>query len=174
MQQSEGSRLSCSKRSTALLRSNRLKPEIVRKLKNRFGGRTFTFREFSKYRKVETLSLRDKRCRAPKSTEACNLGVRSCNTFDRRKNVISATATDRVWRGYLSCDKPRQRAPESVFSDADRELFLSTLAGVVSCYGWICYACRLMANHYHLSIEAPKAISLSACANSMGCIFKVF
>jgi len=43
------------------------------------------------------------------------------------------------------------------FSDADRELFLSTLAGVVRRYGWICYACCLMANHYHLSIEAPKA-----------------
>ena len=26
------------------------------------------------------------------------------------------------------------------FSDADRELFLSTLAGVVSRYGWICHA----------------------------------
>jgi putative transposase len=43
------------------------------------------------------------------------------------------------------------------FSDADRELFLGTLAGVVSRYGWICHAYCLMANHYHLLIETPKA-----------------
>jgi putative transposase len=43
------------------------------------------------------------------------------------------------------------------FSDADRELFLSTLAGVVSRYGWFCHAYCLMANHYHLLIETPKA-----------------
>jgi putative transposase len=43
------------------------------------------------------------------------------------------------------------------FSDADRELFLGTLAGVVSRYGWICHAYCLMANHYHLLIERPKA-----------------
>jgi putative transposase len=43
------------------------------------------------------------------------------------------------------------------FTDADRELFLSTLAGVVSRYGWICHAYCLMANHYHLLIETPKA-----------------
>ena len=43
------------------------------------------------------------------------------------------------------------------FSDADRELFLSTLSGVVSRYGWICHAYCLMANHYHLLVETPKA-----------------
>jgi putative transposase len=43
------------------------------------------------------------------------------------------------------------------FSDADRELFLATLAGVVSRYGWICHGYCLMANHYHLLIETPKA-----------------
>jgi REP element-mobilizing transposase RayT len=43
------------------------------------------------------------------------------------------------------------------FSGADRELFLSTLAGVVSRYGWICHAYCFMANHYHLLIETPKA-----------------
>jgi len=42
------------------------------------------------------------------------------------------------------------------FTDADRELFLSTLAGVVSRYHWICYAYCLIANHYHLLIETPK------------------
>jgi putative transposase len=52
----------------------------------------------------------------------------------------------------------RGNAREKVFfSDADRELFLSTLAGVVSRYGWICPAYCLMANHYHLLIETPRA-----------------
>ena len=43
------------------------------------------------------------------------------------------------------------------FSDIDRELFLETLAQVVSRYGWICHAYCLMANHYHLLVETPKA-----------------
>ena len=43
------------------------------------------------------------------------------------------------------------------FTDADRELFLSTLAGVVRRYQWICHAYCLMANHTHLLIETPKA-----------------
>jgi len=43
------------------------------------------------------------------------------------------------------------------FTDADRELYLSTLAGVVRRYHWICHAYCLMANHYHLLIETPKA-----------------
>jgi putative transposase len=42
------------------------------------------------------------------------------------------------------------------FNDADRELFLSTLAHVVSRYRWICHAYCLMANHYHLLVETPK------------------
>lgn len=43
------------------------------------------------------------------------------------------------------------------FNDADRELFLKTLAHAVSRYRWICHAYCLMANHYHLLIETPKA-----------------
>jgi len=43
------------------------------------------------------------------------------------------------------------------FTDADRALFLNTLSGVVRRYGWICHAYCLMANHYHLLIETPKA-----------------
>ena len=42
------------------------------------------------------------------------------------------------------------------FTDADRELFLSKLAGVVSRYHWICHAYCLVANHYHLLVETPK------------------
>jgi REP element-mobilizing transposase RayT len=42
------------------------------------------------------------------------------------------------------------------FTDADRELFLNTLTGLVSRYHWICHAYCLMANHYHLLIETPK------------------
>jgi REP-associated tyrosine transposase len=41
------------------------------------------------------------------------------------------------------------------FTDADRELFLSTLTGVVTRYHWICHAYCLMANHYHLLVETP-------------------
>ena len=43
------------------------------------------------------------------------------------------------------------------FTDADRELFLKTLTGVVRRYHWVCHAYCLMANHYHLLIETPKA-----------------
>jgi putative transposase len=43
------------------------------------------------------------------------------------------------------------------FTDADRDLFLNTLSGVVSRYHWICHAYCLMANHYHLLIETPTA-----------------
>lgn len=43
------------------------------------------------------------------------------------------------------------------FTDDDRRLFLDTLAQVVSRYGWICHAYCLMANHYHLLVETPKA-----------------
>jgi putative transposase len=43
------------------------------------------------------------------------------------------------------------------FADADRALFLNTLSWVVRRYGWICHAYCLMANHYHLLIETPKA-----------------
>src|SRR5207248_3333748 len=42
------------------------------------------------------------------------------------------------------------------FTDADRELFLNTLTGVVSRYHWICHAYCLMVNHYHLLVETPK------------------
>ncbi|HMA79973.1 MAG TPA: transposase [Candidatus Binatia bacterium] len=43
------------------------------------------------------------------------------------------------------------------FTDTDRQLFLDTLTGVVSRYSWICHAYCLMANHYHLLVETPKA-----------------
>jgi len=43
------------------------------------------------------------------------------------------------------------------FTDADRELFLKTLTGVVRRYDWVCHAYCLMADHYHLLVETPKA-----------------
>jgi len=43
------------------------------------------------------------------------------------------------------------------FTDTDRQVFLNTLTQVVSRYGWICHAYCLMANHYHLLVETPKA-----------------
>jgi putative transposase len=42
------------------------------------------------------------------------------------------------------------------FADTDRQLFLDTVARVVSRYGWICHAYCLMTNHYHLLVETPK------------------
>jgi len=42
------------------------------------------------------------------------------------------------------------------FDDFDRELFVETLAQVISRYGWICHAYCLMANHYHLLVETSK------------------
>src|SRR6267142_1824255 len=52
----------------------------------------------------------------------------------------------------------RGKARQKVFfTDADRELFLNTLAGVVTRYHWICHAYCLMENHYHLLVETPKA-----------------
>ena len=42
------------------------------------------------------------------------------------------------------------------FNDGDRELFLETLAHVISRYGWTCHAYCLMANHYHFLVETPK------------------
>jgi REP element-mobilizing transposase RayT len=46
------------------------------------------------------------------------------------------------------------------FTDADRQLFLKTLSGVVSRYQWICHAYRLMANHYHLLVKTPKGTAV--------------
>jgi len=37
--------------------------------------------------------------------------------------------------------------------DSDRELFLATLAGTISRFGWLCHVYCLMSNHYHLLIE---------------------
>jgi len=52
----------------------------------------------------------------------------------------------------------RGNARQKVFlTDPDCQLFLKTLAGVVSRYHWICHAYCLMANHYHLLVETPKA-----------------
>jgi putative transposase len=52
----------------------------------------------------------------------------------------------------------RGNARQKVFFTVDdRQLFLDTLAQVVSRYGWICHAYCLMANHYHLLVETPKA-----------------
>ena len=42
-----------------------------------------------------------------------------------------------------------------VATDADRRMFLTLLAHVVSRYGWLCHAYCLMDNHYHLLIETP-------------------
>ena len=43
------------------------------------------------------------------------------------------------------------------FTDRDWQLFLDTLAHVISRYGWLCHAYCLMDNHYHLLVETPRA-----------------
>ncbi|MDX8409689.1 MAG: transposase [Mariprofundales bacterium] len=45
---------------------------------------------------------------------------------------------------------------EIYLDDADRQLFLDTLADVTHRFGWRCYAYCLMGNHYHLVIETPE------------------
>lgn len=50
----------------------------------------------------------------------------------------------------------RGNEKKAVFkSDQDRVDFLNTLQQVNKRYNWICRACRLMDNQYHLLIETP-------------------
>jgi len=52
----------------------------------------------------------------------------------------------------------RGNARDDIYlSDADRDMFLDTLAHVVDRFGWICHAYCLMSNHFHLMIETPQA-----------------
>jgi REP element-mobilizing transposase RayT len=45
---------------------------------------------------------------------------------------------------------------EDIFEDdADRRMFLDTLAEVIDQFNWVCYAWCLMDNHYHLLIQTP-------------------
>lgn len=45
---------------------------------------------------------------------------------------------------------------EDIFEDdADRQMFLDTLAEVIEQFNWVCYAWCLMDNHYHLLIQTP-------------------
>jgi putative transposase len=43
-----------------------------------------------------------------------------------------------------------------VDDDRDRSQWLSLLAHVIDRYGWLCHACCLMDNHYHLLVETPQ------------------
>lgn len=47
---------------------------------------------------------------------------------------------------------------ESIFADdADREMFLATLAVAVGRCGWLLHGYVLMSNHYHVLLETPEA-----------------
>ena len=48
------------------------------------------------------------------------------------------------------------RREKIFFSDADRSLFLETLARGVERFGWLCHAYCLMDNHYHALIETAR------------------
>ncbi len=55
---------------------------------------------------------------------------------------------------YHITSRGNERKP--VFkSDQDRINFLNTLQHVKKRYNWICHACCLMDNHYHLLVETP-------------------
>lgn len=41
--------------------------------------------------------------------------------------------------------------------DKDRQMFLDTLADVVTHHNWLCHGYCLMSNHYHLIVETPDA-----------------
>ena len=41
--------------------------------------------------------------------------------------------------------------------DADRQLFLNTLAQVIERFHWLCHAYCLMGNHYHLVVETADS-----------------
>ena len=86
------------------------------------------------------------------------LGVRSCNTTSPLiKSVLMARPLRLEFSGAIYHLTARGNARQKIFfSDADRQLFMDTLAGVVFRYGWICHAYCLMANHYHLLVETPK------------------
>ncbi len=56
----------------------------------------------------------------------------------------------------MSSDRSGNARQKIFLSDADRELFLQTLAHVVARYGWLCHAYCLMANHYHLLVETQR------------------
>ena len=47
---------------------------------------------------------------------------------------------------------------ESIFADdADREMFLATLADAAGRCGWLLHGYVLMGNHYHALLETPEA-----------------
>lgn len=51
----------------------------------------------------------------------------------------------------------RGNARGKIYKDnKDREIFLETLGSVIKRYNWLCHACCLMDNHYHLMIETPE------------------
>ena len=84
--------------------------------------------------------------------------IRSCNATTRLIPARHGTARRLQFAGAVYHVTSRGNARQKIFfNDADRELFLKTLAHVVSRYRWICHAYCLMANHYHLLIETPKA-----------------
>ena len=86
-------------------------------------------------------------------------GVRSCIDASGRieKAVQWRAPYDLEFPGAIYHLTGRGNARQKVFfTDADRELFLNTLTGVVSRYHWICHAYCLMANHYHLLVGREK------------------
>jgi hypothetical protein len=83
--------------------------------------------------------------------------------YQRRKGRTLRTE----FAGAISRLTNRGNARQKVFfSDADRKLFLSTLAGVGGRYGWICNVYYLMGNQYRLLIETPKANLSIGCTSS--------
>lgn len=62
------------------------------------------------------------------------------------------------FEGALYHVTSRGNAGEKIFvDDGDRSRFLELLGEAVDRFGWICHAYCLMANHYHLLVETPRA-----------------
>ena len=60
---------------------------------------------------------------------------------------------------------------EDIFEDdEDQQMFLSTLAQVITQFNWICHAWCLMDNHYHLMIQTPDG-NLSKGMRQLNCVY---
>ncbi|MES2673641.1 MAG: hypothetical protein V4660_05345 [Pseudomonadota bacterium] len=51
-------------------------------------------------------------------------------------------------------------------------MFLTTLGDICRDHNWVCYAYRLMSNHYHLLIEIHDANFAKVCASLKVFIYK--
>jgi REP element-mobilizing transposase RayT len=100
------------------------------------------------------------------ATDGCVRRVKSCygspplffcSTRTRQKFSIMARPLRIQFPGAIYHVTARGNARGPIFLDhEDRQLFLGVLADCVKRFGWLCHACCLMDNDYHLLIETPS------------------